>query len=151
MCKCAKINITMRNATPADSEFAFSAKKAAFKIYVDTVSGWDETAQRQLHAQRFQTQDFRVIRLAGADVGVLVVVITPDCLTVNQLFILPEHQGKGIGRRCMLSIMEEARQLGVPVRLRVIKVNQRALAFYHRLNFVCIGETDTHFAMAWSV
>ena len=63
---------------------------------------------------------------------------------VIQLFLLPEHQGRQIGRRCMLLIMEEARQLGLPVRLRVMKVNPRALAFYERLGFTCTGETDTH-------
>jgi ribosomal protein S18 acetylase RimI-like enzyme len=74
----------------------------------------------------------------------MAVELAPDCLKVNQLFLLPEHQGKEIGRRCMLLIMEEARQLRLPVRLRVMKVNPRALAFYQRLGFVRTGETDTH-------
>lgn len=69
---------------------------------------------------------------------------------MNQLFLLQEHQGKDIGRRCMLLIMEEARQLGLPVRLRVMKVNPRALAFYQRLGFRCTSETDTHGLMEWS-
>jgi GNAT superfamily N-acetyltransferase len=68
---------------------------------------------------------------------------------VNQLFLLPEHQGQGIGRRCMLAVMEEARGLGLPVRLRVLKVNPRALAFYGRLGFVRTGETDSHDLMEW--
>jgi ribosomal protein S18 acetylase RimI-like enzyme len=136
--------LTLRKATPNDREFAYCAKRAAFKEYME---GWDEDEQRQLHAQRFGAQDFRVINLAGTDVGIIAVVVTPDCLTVKQLFLFPEHQGKGIGHRCMLLILEEARQLGLPVRLRVMKVNPRAWAFYQRLGFVRTGETATHYLM----
>ena len=50
----------------------------------------------------------------------------------------------------MLLIMEEARQLGLSVRLRVMKVNPRALAFYERQGFMRTGETDTHDLMEWA-
>lgn len=143
-------HLTLRKASPNDSEFAYCVKRAAFKEYVEKVWGWDEDEQRRLHEQRFQAQDFRVINLAGTDVGIMAVVVTPDCVKVNQLFLLPENQGKGIGSRCMSLIMEEARQLGLPVRLRVMKVNPRARAFYQRLGFMRTGETDTHDLMEWS-
>jgi len=144
-------SLTLRKASPKDGEFAYYAKRAAFREYVEKVWGWDEDEQRQLHEQRFGAQDFRVINLAGTDVGVMAVVIAPDCVKVNQLFLLPEHQGKGIGRECMLLVMEEARQLSLPVRLRVMKVNPRALAFYQRLGFMRTGETDTHGLMEWGL
>ena len=142
-------SVTLRKAGPNDSEFAYRAKRAAFKEYVEKVWGWDEDEQRQLHEQRFQAQDFRVINLAGIDVGIMAVVVAPDCVKVNQLFLLPEYQGKGIGRRCMLLITEEARQLGLPIRLRVLKANPRALVFYQRLGFTRTGETATHDLMEW--
>ena len=111
---------------------------------MEEIENWDEEEQRRLHQQRFERGDFRVINCAGTDVGIMAVNVAADCMKVNQLFLLPEHQGKGIGRRCMLLIMEEARQLGLPVRLRVLKVNPRAIAFYERLGFMHTGETDTH-------
>lgn len=140
-------SLILLKANARDSEFAYSARRAAFREYVEKVEGWDEDEQRQLHERRFGAQDFRVINLAGTDVGILAVVVAPDCVKVNQLFLLPEHQGKGIGRRCMWLIMEEARQLGLPVRLRAMKVNPRALAFFQRLGFMRTGETDTHYLM----
>ena len=143
-------SVALRGAGPNDREFAYQAKKAAFREYVEKVFGWDEDEQRQLHEQRFGAQDFRVINLAGTDVGIMAVDLAPDCVKVNQLFLLPEHQGKDIGRRCMLLIIEEARQLGLPVRLRVLKVNPRALSFYQRLGFMRTGETDTHDLMEWA-
>jgi GNAT superfamily N-acetyltransferase len=143
-------SLTLRKASTDDSDFAYCVKRAAFKQYVEKVSGWDEDEQRQLHDQRFGAQDFRLINLAGTDVGIMAVAVTPECMKLHQLFLLPEHQGKEIGRRCMLLIMEEARQLGLPVRLRVMKVNPRALAFYTRLGFVRTGATDAHDLMEWA-
>lgn len=139
----------VRTATPNDSEFAYCVKRAAFKEYVEKVWGWDEAEQRRLHEQRSRTQEFRVINVGGTDVGIMAVVVAPDCVNVHQLFLLPEHQGKGIGRECMMLIMEEARRLGLPVRLRVLKVNPRAMTFYQRLGFKRTGETDSHDLMEW--
>ena len=139
--------VTLRKAGPKDGEFAYRVKRAAFREYVEKVWGWDEDEQRRLHEQRFRSQNFRVINLAGTDVGIVAVVAAPDCVHVNQLFLLPEHQGKGIGRACMALIIEEGRRLGLPVRLRVLKVNQRAQAFFQGLGFVRTGQTDTHVLM----
>ena len=140
-------DLRLRKATADDSEFAYRTKRAAFREYVEKVWGWDKEEQRQLHERRFASQDFWVINLAGTDIGIMSVVVAPDCVKLNQLFLLPEHQGKGIGHECMLLIMEEARRLGLPVRLRVLKVNPRALAFFQRTGFLRTGETDTHYLM----
>ena len=140
-------SLTLRQATPSDSEFAYVTRRAAFREYVEKVWGWDEDEQRLLHERRYRPQEFRVINLAGTDIGIIAVVVAPDCVKVNQLFLLPEHQGKGIGSKCMSLIMDEGRRMGLPVRLRVLNVNQRALAFYQRLGFVRTGETDAHVLM----
>ena len=140
-------SLTLRKASPSDSEFAYRAKRAAFKEYVEKAGDWDEDEQRQLHERRFGAHDFRVINSDGTDIGIMAMAVAPDCIKVHQLFLLPEHQGKSIGRRCMSLILEEARQLGLPVRLRVMKVNPRAMAFYERLGFTRTGETDMHDVM----
>ena len=98
-------NITLRKSTPIDSEFVYIVKKAAFREYVEQVHGWNEDERRRFHAQRFETQDFRIIHQGSTDVGVMAVVTAKDCVKVNQLFLLPEYQGRGIGETCMRRIM----------------------------------------------
>ena len=137
-------DLRLRKATADDSEFAYRTKKAAFRKYVEKVWGWDEEEQRQLHERRFASQDFQVIQVSGIDVGILAIVRQPDCVKVNQMFILPEYQSRGIGAACMLRIIEDAVTSELPVRLQVLKVNSRAVAFYQRLGFRSIGESDTH-------
>ena len=75
------------------------------------------------------------------------VALQPDCVFVNQLYLLPEHQGQGIGRECVLVVIAQGNSLGLPVRLQVLKVNARAATFYKRLGFEITDETDTHFLM----
>jgi GNAT superfamily N-acetyltransferase len=104
--------LTLRRSTPDDSEFAYQANRLAFGPYVEQLGGWEEAAQRELHQRRFSTQTYRIINFEGQDVGILASVAMRDCLKVNQLFILPAHQGQGIGRRCMLLVMAEAAGVG---------------------------------------
>ena len=42
---------------------------------------------------------------------------------------------------------EEAAERKVPIRLQVLKVNSRAVAFYQRLGFNSTGESGTHILM----
>jgi len=141
------MNVNLRKATTVDSEFAYQTKKAAFRSYVEMVWGWDEAEQRQMHERRFADQEFQVVQASGTDIGILAVVREPDCIKVNQLFILPQYQGKGIGEVCMMRLITDAKQNRLSIRLRVLKVNTRAASFYRRLGFIEIGANDTHVMM----
>jgi GNAT superfamily N-acetyltransferase len=127
--------LPLRQASPSNRKFPYPVKRAAFKEEVEKVWGWDEDEQRQRHEPRCGSQDFRVVNLAGTE--------APDGAHVNQLLLLSAGQGKDNGRRCMWRVVGEARRLGLPVRLRVMKVNPRVLAFYQRLEFLRNGKTDT--------
>ena len=139
--------LKLRKASQDDMELAFLVKRAAFRKYAELVWGWDEDGQRQLHDRRFREQDYRIINLDGNDIGVISMDVKPDCVFVNQIYVLPEHQGQGVGWKCMQVILERGRDLGLTVRLQVLKVNPRAVAFYERLGFTITDETDTHFLM----
>ena len=140
-------NLTLRKATAEDSEFAYLTKKTAFRQYIEKVWGWDEEEQRQLHERRFMSQDFQVIQVDGIDIGILAIVHQPDCVKVNQMFIIPEYQRKGIGAVCIRRIIKDATVSKLPVRLQVLKANTQAVAFYQRAGFRSIGESGTHVLM----
>ena len=138
------MTLGFRTARKADYEFCYRVRELSFREYAERVRGWDEERERAIHRTRFASQNYQVIQSNGVDVGILTVETTPEALTIFQLFILPEHQGKGIGSRCMEHLIEEARQLGIPLRLQVIYGNDRALSFYRRHGFQHVGETETH-------
>ena len=139
--------LKVRKAQATDSEFVFAVKRAAFREYVEQIWGWDDTEQRDLHNRRFNSQDLGIIQFCGTDVGFLSTSNTPDTLNVNQLYILPKYQGKGIGAACMRRIIDDASLEQKPVTLQVLKINTRATAFYQRLGFTIVDENSTHFQM----
>jgi GNAT superfamily N-acetyltransferase len=142
----------LRPATAKDSEFAYQVKRTTLGEYVRQVWGWDEDEQRRLHVRRFASQDLRVIVTDGDDVGILALSHEPDCVRVNQMLLLPEHQGKGIGTACMRQVLTDAAGGRQPVRLQVLKVNRRAIGFYRRLGFRKSSVDETHVHMekpAW--
>ena len=139
--------LSFRKAYASDSEFVFTVKKAAFRKYVEQVWGWDDNYQRELHNRRFAAQDICLIQFREVDVGFLATSCTSDTLKVNQLFILPEYQGRGIGSACMARIVDNAVLEGKSVVLQVLKVNTRGIAFYQRLGFTTVGESSTHVQM----
>ena len=139
--------LSFRKACASDSEFVFTVKKAAFREYVEQIWGWDDNYQKELHNRRFAAQDIQIIQFRGIDVGFLATSNTSDTLKVNQLFILPEYQGKGIGSACMTFILDDASLEGQCVALQVLQVNTGGIAFYQRLGFLIVGESATHFQM----
>ena len=139
--------LKFRKAQTIDSEFVFAVKKAAFREYVEQIWGWDDTYQKDLHNRRFTSQDLRIIQFRGTDVGFLSTSKTSDTLNVNQIYILPEYQGRGIGAACMRRIIDDTNLEQKPVTLQVLKINTRAAAFYQRLGFTTVDENSTHFQM----
>lgn len=139
--------LKFRKAEATDSEFVFAVKKAAFREYVEQIWGWDDTYQKDLHNRRFASQDLRIIQFCGTDVGFLSTSSTSDTLKVDQIYILPESQGRGIGSMCMKGIISDASLERKPVTLQVLKINTRATAFYQRLGFTIVDENSTHFQM----
>lgn len=137
----------IRKADSVDVDFTFAVKEAAFREYVEKVWGWDGADQRELHELRFASQDARIIQYKGIDVGYFSTSATADRVRINQIFILPEYQRKGLGSACMRLIVSDARAQKKVVRLQVLKINTRAIAFYDRLGFSIVDEDDTHVQM----
>lgn len=142
-------NVSLRQATDADREFAFQVLKAAFGKYVKEVYGWDEKLQRQILRQRFRPSSTWIIKYNDKEIGLLAFNREPDFIRIRQLFLLPEYQGLGIGVHLMRDILKESKQKGIPVRLQVLKVNNRAKVFYERIGFSVTDETETHHKMEY--
>ncbi len=146
-CSERTFSIELRLACQDDKEFIYDVKRAAMFEYIEQTWGWDEEEQRELHERRFRSQEFQIVSFGGRNVGIMSVAIEPDCLFLNQIYILPEHQGRGIGGECMQAVFERAAESSLPIKLKVLRANPRASAFYERLGFTVWGDTDTHLLM----
>ena len=138
--------VELRAARQEDAEFLFGLLKATMQAYVAQIWGWDEEWQRAYFLERFDPSQERIVVLEGQDIGVLATEEREDELFLAKISILPGYQRRGIGTELIGSVLDRAFGRGVPVTLRVLKVNP-ARRLYERLGFVAVGETETHYLM----
>ncbi len=94
-----------------------------------------EQRRRRLAACLADGGGLYVAEDGGAVVGFM--IFSPADGYLSQLFVAPEHQGRGIGR----SLLDIARRLATgSIRLRTPMENLRAIGWYEREGFVKDGE-----------
>jgi ribosomal protein S18 acetylase RimI-like enzyme len=142
-------DFSLRPATPDDYDFLYDLNRSALGEYVAQVSGWDEEWEQQNFRERFDPDRRQIIRIDGEDAGAFGFYADGDHVLLDYLAILPEYQRRGIGSRLISSVVEEARKLGKPVRVQVLKTNP-ATQLYKRLGFDIVEEAERHFIMKWS-
>ena len=88
--------------------------------------------------KKFSEMTFYAYELEGRIVGVAALQIESPCLGyVRFVYILPEHQRKGIGTSLVTYIEAEARKLGVKkLKVPYVDINaQWAISFYTKLGY----------------
>jgi ribosomal protein S18 acetylase RimI-like enzyme len=125
--------VTLRRASPADSEFCFQLHKAAMGGYITAIWGWDEQRQRDSHTRKFNPGRWQIITADGTDIGMIDIEYRPAEIYLSRIEIRPDYQGRGIGTRLISTLLDEARHQGQDLVLDVLTVNHRAQALYQRL------------------
>lgn len=92
----------------------------------------------------------RIIVVDGIDAGVFNVEPRDGEHWLHMLYLLPQFQCKGIGRQLLTEVQANARTLGLPVRLQVMRANPARSYLYEPLGFVVYDETDQCFCMQWA-
>jgi ribosomal protein S18 acetylase RimI-like enzyme len=130
----------------ADMERLFEVHRLAMGPYIERVWGWDEADQRE-RFREFEKPELRKIMVGRSVVGILDVDRTADEIFVGTIELVPAVQGRGLGGAILQDLMAEAQSAGVPLRLEVLKINERARKLYQSLGFVPCGANDTHVEM----
>jgi len=84
-------------------------------------------------------------RSSGGDRGVIASVwLTDDGrrLFVHHMAVLPEWQGKGLGKRLMVAAVGIAAERGLQMKLEVARDNEGAIALYRRFGFEGLGDYE---------
>jgi GNAT superfamily N-acetyltransferase len=142
-----KPEITLRQATTQDAPLFYKLIDQTMREFiVATWGAWDEERVVRESMLGSASQDARVIRHDGEDVGVFLVYEEPSHFQVQQLYLLRPYQGQGIGTQLITSLLQKSAVAGKPVRLRVLKVNS-AKQFYAKLGFTVTDEGAAFFEM----
>ncbi len=75
-------------------------------------------------------------------VGFLAYSFVENKLKLNQIYVLPETQGSGIGKQIMDHVVEIAREKNLGSIILTVNRNNPAVNFYKHLDFKIIDEKD---------
>lgn len=153
------MKISLRPAGPTDEDFLFQVYAGS---RADEVAGfgWDEAqqtaflrmqfgAQQRAYGWQFPGAEHSIIILDEEMAGRLIVVGNDHELRLTDITLLSEHRNRGAGTLIVKELQGQARERGLPLRLRVLKSNVAAQRLYERLGFSQTDESDTHFMMEW--
>lgn len=139
----------LKIATQEDHDFIYNLKKTTMKDYVvKTWGSWDEDLQRILFSRELKAIEHQIIVVNNKKVGIFAFNMNETSIIVDEIQILPEYQGKGIGTLIFSDIISNAQKKEIEINLRVLKVNTIAQRFYNKLGFEKVGDTETHFLLS---
>ena len=119
------VRLYVRPATEADRPFLAWLEEACMRDYAVALLG----AWRPRSLDEQAPDGCRIIVAGDTDIGCVTTLSRSDHLWVDQLYVAPAFQRKGIGSKVLRMVLAEAETAGLPVRLSVLATNP-ALAFY---------------------
>jgi ribosomal protein S18 acetylase RimI-like enzyme len=111
---------------------------------IEQTWGWDEAWQRRDFDRRFEEYHASVIECDHRPVGGLLVESRPDSIHIQELQVMPEYQGRGLGTAVVQQVLADAARRAIAVTLSVVPANPRAKQLYERLGFT-VTEFDAPF------
>lgn len=141
------MNPALRIASFQDLAFAVRVRTEAMREYVvKTWGAWDETATAVQVQEDITSGRSWIIEVDNEAVGLWRLDESEDHFQLDQLFILPEHQRRGIGGAMVRLAIDRARFVGVPLQVWVLRLNP-AKRFYERLGFTVHSSTAASYLM----
>jgi ribosomal protein S18 acetylase RimI-like enzyme len=121
------------------------------RVYAEQVWGcWSESKTRKYFSESLSHGLFQSILEDGLRVGVVSVEIHNVHYQLEQLYIEPSHQNRGLGESVVRIVIAKAVTNSMPVKLRVLRPNP-AKRFYERLGFVVTKSTEERYFMEYRV
>ena len=137
------MTFSLRKAEIEDLDLTYKIKKNALSEYLEQLWGWNDEAQYEFHKEHFNPNNFQIIEILNSPIGYLETTQKDDILSLLNLMILKQFQGKGIGKVILVDLLKNHPQ----IQLEVLKVNLRAIRFYENFGFKILEEIDDAFKM----
>jgi GNAT superfamily N-acetyltransferase len=138
---------TLRQASVDDAPLFYDVIDRTMREFiVATWGAWSESRVQEESREDGSFPNAQVILVGNAAIGVFLVERHSTHIQLEQIYLLPEYQRLGIGTALINSLIAEAEQHKIPIRLRVMAVNP-AKRFYEQFGFVVTEVTPEFFFM----
>jgi GNAT superfamily N-acetyltransferase len=134
--------IEFRKSLPKDFDFVFQVEAEIKRPAAQAAGHWEEASARAKARQAFRPGEDLIVRVDGADVGLLALGSYKELLWLRRLELLPKFQRKGIGTAVIKTVLQGARAKGAGVFLRIRK-EHAAQNLFMRLGFHVSGENSS--------
>lgn len=121
-----------------DDDFAFryAVYVATIKPYLNEMLDWsDDEHEARLYENMRDGGGHCALVVDGERVGVVLIHESPSAIALEQIEILPEYQGRGIGTAVIATVQAQAEHARKPLELSVFPANTGARALYVRCGF----------------
>lgn len=142
--------ITTRPSSQADADFVNNLTRAVMRGYVEAT--WHSEREREAYYQRnaFDWKSTKIIQDGAVDIGRISVKEFPDHILFDEIHLLPDYQGRGIGTLLLQDVLTQAKGRQLPVRLILLRSNP-AKRLYERLGFTAHDEDAERYYMQAAV
>ena len=138
---CESARLTYEQATQADAERIFSMSKALIDQYEDIASiDYDKVLQWVRRKIEAQIGEYQRVMMDGSLAGYVHFHPDGERMELDDLYILPEYRGQGIGTAVVEKCCAETEK---PVYLYVFRRNEGAVRLYRRLGFEIVQEVGS--------
>jgi ribosomal protein S18 acetylase RimI-like enzyme len=125
-----------RAAAPGDAADAAACVDAAYRHYIER-NGLVPGPMRDDYAALIRDHDVTVVEHDGRIVGILVLKVAAEGFLLDNIAVLPAHQGTGVGRHLLALAEEEARRRGYDsIYLYTQEIMTENRALYERIGYV---------------
>lgn len=143
------IDLTFQLATPDDFEYLYGLCDTTMRAYVE--ADWGdcfEAIARPTITTLITRCSFWIVYANGVRVGGFAVEQHETHFQLEELYLDPANQNRGIGATIVRQLIAESIAHGQPIRLNVLASN-RARVFYERLGFSIRSATKAVHFMEW--
>jgi ribosomal protein S18 acetylase RimI-like enzyme len=152
--------LRLRPEQEQDQAFRFKlfceSRAAQFALLPLDAAGYEQLMRFQFQAQtatyraNFPNARCDIIELDGTPIGRIVIDRPGDRVYIVDQAIVAALRSRGFGTAIMKALLEQARETGLPVRLKVASTNDAAKRLYLRLGFVAIDSDPLFSEMQWA-
>lgn len=134
--------MTLRSATLGDLKLTYEITEDAMRQYVEATWGhWNSDEQWLKHERNFTPETHRIILVDEVEAGFVAMEDFPSYTWLVKLYLRSSHRNRGIGSDLLRQFADQAAAQHKPLRLQVLRVNQRAQQLYFRHGFRVAHET----------
>ncbi|GAB3074010.1 GNAT family N-acetyltransferase [Bordetella muralis] len=135
------MNLTFASTDSADADVLVDMRIAAMRESLERIGRFDPQRARERFLASFDPPLCRFIVSDDVRVGFILIRPQEDHWLLDHFYILPNHQGKGIGAAVLRAVFKDADAHRMEIRLGALRGSD-SNRFYQRHGFVPTSEAE---------